>query len=384
MPDPARRGRALRRRLPWVVAAGILVVAAGGSTLAAGAGSASPTSTTSGAAPKPSPAPKARPDRVDVQVAGMATAIRDGDAEHAAGGYYRGSGAFFAIDIVRGANSSGRAPEFGVRDWVISMLKALGPQLKDVPADESIGISARFYDYNQNRQRTLTVVTDAATVGRPETYRVTLDDTPIPSGQKPAPTPMPSVEPTIPAGTVFETFDDPAAVAKAWHTTGGTWTIADGAFTQTQATGLDRQAWFLAPIPADATIDATVRLAKGDMGAGAGILFNGPTTTRTAGAHMITYTLGGTYLKWGWFNPSGTFVFQGGTTVPTGADGQPHRIAAVVHGSTYDVQLDGRTLATDVPIVPARGSHVGLIDSLAQVAFDDLSVIPANAQGVAP
>ena len=88
----------------------------------------------------------------------------------------------------------------------------------------------------------------------------------------------------------------------------------------------------------------------------------------------------------------------GGTTVPNGADGAPHTIAVAVRGTTYDVILDGATLATGVPLDPGPAdaaasktasnaestsasalTHVGLIDSTAQVAYDEIVVTPTGS-----
>ena len=316
---------------------------------------------------------------IDVQVNRMVTSLRDGDAEHAMGSYYPGVGAFFSLDVVRGPNAvAGKPAERTVQGWLTYALKALGPKLDLVPAGESIGISAQFYDYDQTRYRTLTITARAATVAYPETFVVTLDGQTIADGSAVTVTPSPApVATPAAAATIVETFDDPAVVRTAWRPVNGTWVVKDGALVQADTTGIDLATFRQAPIAGDTAITARMRYTADGPGTGdrgPGLLFNGAIAGRLAGSQMITYTFDGSYLKWGWFDASGSFTFQGGMTVPSGADGAPHDVGAILHGDTYDVTLDGRTLATDVPVVPAHGDRIGLIDTTAHAVFESLTI----------
>lgn len=374
MPDPAGR------RSPAAAAALIALVAAIGG-IAAPATGAAPTFAA-----------------VERQVTDAAVSLADGDAEHAMGGYYPGAGAFFSVDMVRGANAvDGRPAERGVQAWASAALKALGTRLDQVPTDEPIGLSARFYDYSGNRWRTLTIVALAANAAVPETFQVTLDGAILAEGRM-TPVDAPAPTPTPAPAAIRDTFDDPAATRAAWHVMGGTWSVADGAYRQTMATGLDHATWLIAPVARDVTFSATLRYRAGGTNAGdrgPGLLFGGSSMDHLAGARMVTYTFDGSYLKWGRFDAAGTFLFEGGTTVPNGADGAPHTIAVAVRSTTYDVILDGATLATGVPLDPGAAAgattstlastsasaltHVGLIDSTAQVAYDEVVVTPAGS-----
>ena len=102
--------------------------------------------------------------------------LRDGGAEHADGAYIPGVGAVITMDLLRGPNTlAGKAPDVGVRDWLIYLLGTFGPRLTAVPRTEIIALSVDYYDYGANIYHQLVVLSRAAGVADPGTYAIWLD-----------------------------------------------------------------------------------------------------------------------------------------------------------------------------------------------------------------
>ncbi len=326
-------------------------------------------------------------DPIHIQVRNVASAFRDSDAEHAAGAYYKGVGAFFVLDLLRGANTVPKQPpQRGVRAWAIYLMQTFGPRLDKIPKNEVIGISVDYYDYDAHLFRQFVVEAPVKTAGDPSTYQITLDSgaytEPADTGATAsgAPSAAPSAT-DAPAGDLIYTFDDPGTALAGWRPVGGTWAAAKGGYTQTATDGYDYMSFLNQALPGDLTISANVTFVSGQMGAG--LLFNGTTAGLKAGAEMVSYTGQGTYLQWGYYDASGAFVFQGGATVPTGADGAVHQLSVSIHGLAFDVTLDGKPVGKNIPVVPVRGGYVGLLDSTSSVVFDNVTISGASAAAVA-
>ncbi|MEI7772068.1 MAG: polysaccharide pyruvyl transferase family protein, partial [Chloroflexales bacterium] len=76
------------------------------------------------------------------QVINIMPALRDSEAEQAAGAYIPGVGAVFSLDLLRGPNAWPDKPAYdGVRDWAVYLMGAFAPKLDAVPPAETIAIS---------------------------------------------------------------------------------------------------------------------------------------------------------------------------------------------------------------------------------------------------
>ena len=152
----------------------------------------------------------------------------------------------------------------------------------------------------------------------------------------------------------------------------GQWEIANGTYTQNEEGKFDLLALYNRRLVGDYRMQVEMRYLKGEMGGG--VVFNVPSDTGKQGAQMVSYTAGGKFVHWGYFDNNGVFQYQGGAGVPNGADGKPHTLAIQVSGKTYAVVLDGVQLGVDLPLAAATPGYVGLAASTSQVQFDNFTV----------
>jgi polysaccharide pyruvyl transferase CsaB len=357
--------------------------------------------------------------------------LADSEAEHASGAYIPGIGAVITLDVLRGPNTIPDKPaHLGVRDWAIYLMQTFGPQLNAVPPTEQIALSAEYYDYTNTVYHQLVILCHPADVADASKYTIWLDGKPFdqaaaalaaPEASSPdaaappapttaappaAPTVAAPAEPTTaasappvaatpaaPAQTAAAatpapaasapisstgplsqtfTFDDPQASAQDWQSVSGTWAFAEQGYDQTELGKYDLATLLNRPVGASYRIQVDVKFIEGDMGAG--LIFNVPAGSVKSGGQMISYTGQGSYLQWGSFNDAGEFKFQGGSNVPSGADGKWHTLAVRVNGKTYSASLDGQPLGQDIPLVQPAGGRFGLFVSTSHVRFDNLKI----------
>ncbi len=333
------------------------------------------------------------------QVRQILPTLFQSQAEHVAGAYTPGMGATIILDLIRGPNSVPNQPSYvGTRDWAIYLMQTFGSQLTAVPADEQIAISVDFYDYHDVTFHQLVVSTPAATVGDPSAYTILLDGQPYAEAtSQPGSAPSEGgnlVPPTTPAGgevpaaqttamsTIMEPpgevslsfdFEDPQAAAQMWKPVPGMmWTFTDVDYAQTELGKFDLISILNQPVAGDYTFQADMKYIEGQMGGG--LIFNAPTNDSKKGAHMISYTADGTFLQWGYFDENGDHQFQGGTSVESGADGQWHTLSVRVEDDQYDVTIDGKLVAENVPVVQPSPGYVGLLASTSHVLFDNVKL----------
>lgn len=349
---------------------------------------------------------------VQAQVKQFLPSLRDSEAEYASGAYIPGVGAIYTIDLIRGPNSVKGKPSYeGTRDWAIYLMQSFGAKLDRVPRTETIAISVDFYDFTLRTNRQLVIRCLAADAATPDKYAIFLDGQPYaeavarsvvaqpaasgaaaptatrpsalatPTGRGTAATPGVATTaaggaakaPTPTAGlyTGTLTFDDPQA-AQSWITITGRWSAADGTYSQLEEGKFDLIALLNRRLSGDYSFQVDLTYLAGEMGGG--LVFNVPTDGGKQGAQMVSYTAGGKYLHWGVFDANGVFQFQGGATVPDGADGKKHTLGVQVSGTTYSVTLDGTRLGGSLPLSTTTPGYVGLIASTSQVRFDNVKV----------
>ncbi|MEI7645585.1 MAG: polysaccharide pyruvyl transferase family protein [Chloroflexales bacterium] len=120
--------------------------------------------------------PGGDPGAAQQQLIQIMPALRDSEAEQAAGAYIPGVGAVITLDLLRGPNTFKDKPaDAGVRDWAIYLMGAFGPRLSAVPPGETIAISVSYYDFAARTYHQLVISSAAASVKDSATYRIWLD-----------------------------------------------------------------------------------------------------------------------------------------------------------------------------------------------------------------
>jgi hypothetical protein len=338
------------------------------------------------------------------QVDTALSALRDSEAETAAGSYVPGSGAFFTIELIHGPNSEHRdIPYRAVRDWAIYLMTTFGASLTAVPAEETIAFTVRYYDYLDRSFHSLTIAANASDVTDPEAFRIWLDGAPYSEdaarqtesengGDVPAPTPTsstilvfettPTAEPTpvtspvaspiasppVPEGAIG--FDTSGSVDE-WTPVGGTWQWRDGAYEQIELNRFDLISYYRMPLQAPVLISVEIKFIEGQMGAG--LVFGAPELDSKRNARMVSFAADGSFLQWGYYDDAGVFQYQGGVTVETAvADGAWHTLSVTIANGTYAVSLDGAEMGTGVPLIGSGDGYAGLLSSTVHAAFDNV------------
>jgi hypothetical protein len=346
------------------------------------------------------------PAQVELRL--LLPSLLESEAEHASVAYLPGVGAVITLDLVRGPNTiEGKTPHDGTRDWAIYLMRTFGPRVTSLPPNEIIAMSIDFYDYTDTVYHQLVITSSPATIADPNSYTILLNGKPYAeaagqlgaapvgtatavappaqrSGQAqqaipptvvvppaPAAAPAAPVQATGPLSVTLD-FADQSDVGQNWSIVGGTWRLENGGYAQTDLGRYDLIAYYSRQLTGAGLIQTDLSHVAGEMGGG--IVFNAPRNTSKNGAHMVSYTAGGTYIQYGYFDQQGVFQFQGGLNTRSGADGQPHTIAVRVTGTTYEVLLDNEVIARDVPLQGQPGGYAGLLVSTSHVIFDNVVI----------
>jgi hypothetical protein len=316
--------------------------------------------------------------RPQLQLAKMVVPLNDSQAAHASGTYIPGVGVVVVAELIRGPNSTADQPPIaGVLAWGTNALQTYGPQLDAVPSNEAIALSIDFYDYPGHTWHQLLLKGRAATIATPGTYSAWLDGKPYarlsstaspshPSAQGAGETSPAPTRPTVPLTRIF-CFTGGGAATTQWARIRGEWRLTREGFAQIRQDNFDFVTLYKRRL-AFVRYQVHVKYLSGLMGGG--LVFNASSAEGKAGAQMISYSEHGTYVQWGYFDHDAIFRYQGGASVPSGADGRWHTIDVQLAGDTYSVSLDGTLLESGIPLVERGPGYVGLLASRPHVLFD--------------
>ncbi|GAC1353421.1 MAG: hypothetical protein NVSMB42_08550 [Herpetosiphon sp.] len=312
-------------------------------------------------------------DPAQQQIQAIMPDLLDSEASHVMGAYYPGSGAYVSFNLLRGPNTRPPAtPADGTRDWMIYLMQKYGAKLTAVPANEKIAMSVTFYDYTAVVYHQLVVSAPAARIGDTASYAVWLDGKPYSGQAMSVATPSPTGTALSGGYTIDLAFDRPDATTRDWTVVGGSWELAGGAYSQKELDKYDLLSFYNRRIAGDYTLRADMQLLEGKMGGG--LVFNAPSATSKEGAAMVSYTGGGSYLQWGYFDANGVFQFQGGRAVPNGGNGQAHTVVVHVTGTSFDVSVDSTVVGQKVALARRPQGFVGLMTSTSRVSFKKVAI----------
>ncbi|HEX5688613.1 MAG TPA: family 16 glycoside hydrolase, partial [Roseiflexaceae bacterium] len=166
-------------------------------------------------------------------------------------------------------------------------------------------------------------------------------------------------------------FDEAGSVASAWLPLSGAWQAHDGIYSQSDNTGYDYISFLNLAPQTHYSFETKLRLGEGDMGGG--FVYNVPGLDERAGAQIVDFDNKGGFLRWGRYDDTGAYTYEGGVKVdPPINDGQWHDLRLVTHAGTSVVSLDGRDVGT---IANTRTSgYLGLLTSKTKVDFDNVNV----------
>lgn len=160
--------------------------------------------------------------------------------------------------------------------------------------------------------------------------------------------------------------DDFTSSNGAWVSMTGSWEVAEGTFVQGDPQGFDYIVQLTADVP-DA-FNISVRMEAQSAELGGGIILGQPGIGSRRGAYIVDFTAGGSFLRWGRYDPdSGAYTYIGGLNV--GADpASPQNLRVASRADTTLVYLNDVYIGAFEAV---EGGSVGLVTSQSSVAFDD-------------
>ncbi|MEM7285536.1 MAG: hypothetical protein AAF480_04220 [Actinomycetota bacterium] len=171
----------------------------------------------------------------------------------------------------------------------------------------------------------------------------------------------------LPEGVIYQDSFDVAT--GDWLVMTGTWQAGDGSLRQTDPSGFDYINQLTVEMPA--AYDITVTMQADGPELGGGVILGQPDPGSRRGAHIVDFTAGGSFLRWGRYDPQdGVYSYLGGLDL--GVDpATPHELRVDVRADTTLVHLDG----TYIGAFEAVGTGwVGLVTSQSAVNFSDLVI----------
>lgn len=170
-----------------------------------------------------------------------------------------------------------------------------------------------------------------------------------------------------------DSFDDGA---DAWDALSGSWSVVDGSYQQADPAGYDLISQLRVDPPEQFSVSVSVQ-PLGE-GLGGGLVLAQPQPAERAGATVVDFTDGGSFLRWGRYDAAtGQYGYVGGVSLGESFDPSvPHELAVEIRTERTIVFVDG----VEVGAFEALGfGRVGLVTSRSIVAFDNLRIVEVGA-----
>ncbi len=149
-----------------------------------------------------------------------------------------------------------------------------------------------------------------------------------------------------------------------WIPFSGTWSVENGALTQSDTTGYDLGIGYEGEVFQMYALQVSLSHIEGS---GGGVLFNMATPYQHLGAHMVRYSDSADGVFWGYFESNGDFIGQGYANVQAPSN-SAHTFRILSGAKTYTIYLDDHIIARDIPLVRNYG-YIGLITSRSAVSY---------------
>ena len=152
----------------------------------------------------------------------------------------------------------------------------------------------------------------------------------------------------------------------------GSWVLADGVYSQSDATGFGYSAAYAGIVPDAYDVSVEMRAPNGDLNAG--IIYGMPEQNRKHGGMVVDLTAESTYLRWGRYaDDTGDWSFIGGAPIEPGlVQDEWQNLKLEVRPEGTSVLLNDQFIVTLDPV--ETGGHVALVVSIANVEFKDFFV----------
>lgn len=155
----------------------------------------------------------------------------------------------------------------------------------------------------------------------------------------------------------------------------GLWGLGDNSLDQKNTCGFDYTALLVTRPVEHFAFKANFASVEGVNNGG--IVFNQTSALTRSGASMIDLSEDGTVLRWGTYDATGHYVFQGSIDIDEVTADRYVTVGVESHGATATVFFDGEEVAT-MTNNSARG-YVGLVTSKAKVSFTGAKLVALPA-----
>ncbi len=160
-----------------------------------------------------------------------------------------------------------------------------------------------------------------------------------------------------------------------WSIRSGSWSSEVGALKQNNICGFDYTVLLNDFAVQDFRWDATFN-GLSDVNQG-GVIFHHASTRSRSGAVVVDLADEGKSIRWGQYDALGYYQSLGSAPIAAPATGQNVTLSVEVHGNDVTVSLDGAVVGSFTSTESA--GMVGLISSVSQVAFTDVSLVALPA-----
>ncbi|MFK8026140.1 MAG: hypothetical protein AB8G26_19455 [Ilumatobacter sp.] len=160
-----------------------------------------------------------------------------------------------------------------------------------------------------------------------------------------------------------------------WTFISGTWSAGGSGLAQTEDCDYDATALLTPFSVIDFRWEATV---SGPATARGGLLIGQSSDRTRSGATLIDLADDGRTIRWGSYNERGHYVYVGGETLDSPADGST-TIAVVVKGAQVIVEVDGTFVGAF--ITRFAGGKVGVVATRSQATFTDMTLTALPGEG---
>ena len=312
-------------------------------------------------------------------------AARSGEVQLASGAYVPG----LQLLLYTRTTQTDRAR---VRTWMVMQLEPFAEQLAKLSSKEKL---TWIVDFGQGtlEQEVLTAALSKAADPSGYVYvsaapgmlggAAASQPAPQPAAANPPAANPPADKPADAAGEPLVTtgFDETGSQKSAWLPLSGDWLAHDGIYSQRDNAGYDFISMLNAAPQSNYRLQAKIQLGEGDMGGG--FVYNVPDVNTRNNAQIIDFDNKGGFLRWGRYNETGAYVYEGGVKVdPPINDQKWHDLSLVTHADTSVVALDGKEVGRIKN--KSTAGHVGLVSSKTKVDYDDVKLTVLAENGAAP
>jgi hypothetical protein len=169
--------------------------------------------------------------------------------------------------------------------------------------------------------------------------------------------------------------EDFTTASTNWIPLAGQWKFLDGAYQQVDNSGYDYINQYSGVPETAFVLSAKMRALEGsDLNAGF-VIFQ-PKKGRRNGATLIDLTDKGGYVRWGHYDNGGVYVFEGGNRLTAPVNGVSGvTLKVMVKDAIVRIYLDDKQVGEFA--TTKSGGTVGIVTSVAKVAFDDVALTAA-------